>query len=411
MPAPLAVASAVGPVGSGGVIDEATATAVPGRGYGQPAISEPGDPEMPLSRGSAPGSAAAPANVTLLGGVKAPEGALAPGGPAVLGGAMTAGGLASSGVVGMPGRAKAPGGIADTGLAGAAGREAGRLAGWPEPEPKLDWAAGPPAGDITTGECFTRLLPLDATCAGAARSYFREALAQTDLPADLVHDGVTMASELAANTLNAHGNVEFSGSGRRPVTGIPEFWLYLRSHRFGMELICKVFDSEPDWEAFEPAAKGAKGKASPDSVRGRGLQLVAGLSAGHWGHHPTRGRLGAWKVPGKAVWFALRVPPASELTTISRPVLRGGQAIDALAAALGQRGLADGLVRVPAQRGDLAVLSVHQRLTVWCNGEYLNWKAPDGTQERLRSVDLVEAAERIVCAHETLTGADGADLA
>lgn len=151
------------------------------------------------------------------------------------------------------------------------------------------------------------------------------------------------------------------------------------------------------------------GKASPDSIRGRGLQLVAGLSAGHWGHHPTRGRLGAWKVPGKAVWFALRVPPACELTRISRPARRGSGAIDDLASALAERGLGDGLVRVPAPSDDLAVLSVSQRLTVWCHGEHLSWKAPDGGQERLNSVDLVEAAERLVCAYETLTGSDCAN--
>lgn len=275
--------------------------------------------------------------------------------------------------------------------------EAGPRASTPElGEPT---AAGS-AGDIASGGCFARLLPLDPSCAGVARRYFREALASADLPADLVHDGVTMASELAANTLNAHGNVEFSGSARRPVSGLPEFWLYLRSHRFGMELVCKVFDSEPDWEAFEPAAEGAMGKASPDSQRGRGLQLVAGLSAGRWGHHPTRGRLGAWKVPGKAVWFALRVPPTSQLSQAQRPVRRGRQAIDELAAALTDRGLGEGLVRVAARGGDLAVLSVSQKLTIWCHDEMLSWKSPDGSEERLRAVDLVEVAERVICAHE-----------
>ena len=38
-----------------------------------------------------------------------------------------------------------------------------------------------------------------------------------------------------------------------------------------------------------------------------------GLSQGHWGHHLTRARLGGWKVPGKAVWFAQPVPPGTAL--------------------------------------------------------------------------------------------------
>jgi hypothetical protein len=34
-----------------------------------------------------------------------------------------------------------------------------------------------------------------------------------------VHDGITMASELAANTLHAEGNAEFRGGTQRPVSG------------------------------------------------------------------------------------------------------------------------------------------------------------------------------------------------
>src|SRR5215469_5024282 len=82
---------------------------------------------------------------------------------------------------------------------------------------------------VRAGGCFVRPLPLDPTCASAARSFFRESVAGAGLPGDLVHDGLTMASELAANTLNAHGNIEYAGQGHRPVSGIPEFWLYVRS--------------------------------------------------------------------------------------------------------------------------------------------------------------------------------------
>jgi hypothetical protein len=211
-----------------------------------------------------------------------------------------------------------------------------------------------------------------------------------------------MASELAANTLNAHGNIEFAGSNHRPVSGFPEFWLYLRNCGSGRELVCKVFDSEPDWEAFEPAAEGALEKASPDSIRGRGLQLVAGLSAGRWGHHPSRGRLGAWKVAGKAVWFALRVPPASDLAHSHRSAPRGWQAIAELVAGLTDRGLGAGLAATTERGGDLAVLSVSHGLTVWCRADVLWWKAPDGGYDRLGVADLIEASERIVCAHEEL---------
>ena len=252
------------------------------------------------------------------------------------------------------------------------------------------------------GGCFVRALPLDATCAGAARRYFREALAGTDLPGDLVHDGVTMASELAANTMNAHGNIEFAGQGHRPVSGMPEIWLYVRASGSGRELVCKIFDSEPGWDAGEPLPVGASVPAGPDSVRGRGLQMVAGLSAGRWGHHLSRGRLGAWKVQGKAVWFGLRIPATCELARSERIAPRGSRAIAELAAALTDRGLGTGLVPMTEPGGDLAVLSVSRELTVWCRNEVVWWQDPDGGYDRLTVSDLVEAEERIVCAHEDL---------
>lgn len=264
----------------------------------------------------------------------------------------------------------------------------------------------PPVGlaqaSVRGGGCFVRQLPLDTTCASAARSFFREAVSGSGLPDDLVHDGLTMASELAANTLNAHGNVEFAGHGHRPVSGIPEFWLYLRSAGSGREIICKIFDSEPGWDAGEPVQVGAAVPAGPDSVRGRGLQLVAGLSAGAWGHHLSRGRLGAWKVPGKAVWFALRVPPGSDLARSQRLAPSGGQAIEELAAALVDRGLGARLVQMYEPGGEMAVLSICERLSVWCYGDVVWWQLPDGQYDRLSVADLVEATERIVCAHEDL---------
>ncbi|HUZ53562.1 MAG TPA: hypothetical protein VMU94_13675 [Streptosporangiaceae bacterium] len=286
--------------------------------------------------------------------------------------------------------------------------QAGALAGQPAD-------GGPESGlaeaSIRHGGCFVRQLPLESTCAGAARRFFREALAGADLPGDLIHDGVTMASELAANTMNAHGNVEYGGQGHRPVSGMPEFWLYLRGCGSGREIVCKFFDSEPGWDAGEPLPVGAAVPAGPDSVRGRGLQMVAGLSAGRWGHHLSRGRLGAWKVEGKAVWFALRIPATSDLARSERLAPRGARAVAELAAALADRGLGAGLVPVTESGGDLAVLSVSRQLTVWCRGEVVWWQEPDGGYDRLTVSDLVEAAERIVCAHEDLLAARAGELA
>jgi hypothetical protein len=255
---------------------------------------------------------------------------------------------------------------------------------------------------VRAGGCFARALPLDPTCAGTARSYFREAVAGIGLPGDLVHDGVTMASELAANTLHAHGNVEFSGASQRPVSGFPEFWLYVRGAGPRCEIVCKVFDSQPGWETGSlPDVK----VRSKEGVNGRGLQVVDGLSAGEWGAHLTRGRLGSWKVSGKAVWFALRVPPTCDVARFGRPDFSPWQAVNELEAMLGGRGLGGRLVRADHRDVAMSVLSVSRDLTVWCHSGTASWRAADGTYERLPLTDLVDVSEKIVWAHEELRAA------
>jgi hypothetical protein len=259
---------------------------------------------------------------------------------------------------------------------------------------------------VRAGGCFARPLPLDPTCAGAARSLFREGVAGIGLPGDLVHDGVTMASELAANTLHAQGNVEFSGSNQRPVSGFPELWLYLRGRGSRCEVVCKVFDSQPGWKTGSlPDVK----IRSKEGVNGRGLQVVDGLSAGEWGAHLTRGRLGSWKVPGKAVWFALRVPPGCDAARFGRVELGPWEAVNELEAMLGSRGLAGRLVRVDEPAAGMSVLSISRDLTVWCHSGTASWKASDGTYQRESMADLVDVAEQIVWAHEESRAASGAD--
>ncbi|HEY1643724.1 MAG TPA: hypothetical protein VGG35_23860 [Streptosporangiaceae bacterium] len=257
---------------------------------------------------------------------------------------------------------------------------------------------------VRAGGCFVRPLPLDRTCSAAARRFFREAVAGLGLPSDLVHDGITMASELAANTLHAQGNVEYSGGNRqRAVSGIPEFWLYLRGRGARSEVVCKIFDSEPGWAVD---AQLQPGKAPLEQVGGRGLQVVAALSAGQWGGHPSRGRLGAWKVPGKAVWFALRIPPAAESALLGRRELSPEQAVDELETMLTDRGLGSRVVRVDEPSGDMSVLSISRHLTIWRHGKTLTWRAHEGEYRQMHVADLVDVAEQIICAHEEAAQAD-----
>lgn len=286
----------------------------------------------------------------------------------------------------------------------------GNALGCPGPAQATGLMAAPVAGSLAVlpadgrghladaglgaGGCFVRPLPVDTTCSAVARRYFREAVSSLALPTGLLHDGVTMASELAANTLHAQsGAVEQTST----VGSVPEIWLYLRGSGRTCELVCKVFDSERRWNAGpEPGLS----KAPVDAVSGRGLQVVAGLSAGQWGCHPSRSRLGSWPVPGKAVWFALRMPPSALPEQFRRQRLGEDWLVDELEVMLASRGLAGSLVRADA--GGMSVLSISAQLTVWRNGDFVTWRSPAGQYRQIELADLAEAVEQIVSAHEEI---------
>ena len=104
---------------------------------------------------------------------------------------------------------------------------------------------------------------------------------------------MTMASELAANTLHAQRQAGADEPRSLTATAVPEIWLYLRGTGRTREIVCKVFDAERDWTG---AAQTGLDKAPLDSVSGRGLQVVDGLSAGLWGCHPSCRGWADWKV-------------------------------------------------------------------------------------------------------------------
>jgi hypothetical protein len=248
---------------------------------------------------------------------------------------------------------------------------------------------------ISSGGCFVRPLPVDTTCAAAARRFFREAVSSLGIPSGMLHDGVTMASELAANTLHAQRNMVQQGSRQRATNGLPEIWLYLRGVGRTCELVCKVFDTERGWTV---GSDPGMSKAPLDSVNGRGLQVVAGLSAGQWGCHLSRSRLGSWSVPGKAVWFAQRIPPATLPDHVGRPRYDPDWLVDELEAMLADRGLATSMLRADLQ--GMSVLSISRHLTVWRHGEVVSWRTAAGVYHQMDLADLVEVAEQIMCAQE-----------
>jgi hypothetical protein len=273
--------------------------------------------------------------------------------------------------------------------------------------PNVMAAVPAPAATVSAGGCSASPLPLDATCSAVARRLFREAASGVELPAELIYDGATMASELAANSMHAQTAVQFDARGCA-VAGAPEIWLYLRRVGGAQELVCKVFDALPRWKDDAPPDPSIP--VPGDAVSGRGVHVIDGLSEGRWGHHLTRARLGGWKVSGKAVWFAVPVPASSALDRFRTPQPGSVQAAGILERTLSERGI-EHIVRADAPTSGMSVLSIRRGLTVWCRSRVVSWTARSGHREWRAFSDLVDAAEQIVCAHEELARADAASQA
>src|SRR3984957_16188683 len=185
---------------------------------------------------------------------------------------------------------------------------------------------------VQSRACGAWTLPGDPTCAGIARRLFRLVASGLALEPEAIDDGVTMVSELAANTLHAQR--------RHPVPANPELWLYLRGAGPRAELVCKVFDTLPGWLRGNVPGR-TVARAPADAMSGRGLEVVHEMSSGRWGHHPSRTRLAGTAVSGKAVWFELPAPaadPAVGGAAARRDPATAGEAMTELEKDLGTRG-------------------------------------------------------------------------
>jgi hypothetical protein len=244
---------------------------------------------------------------------------------------------------------------------------------------------------VQSRACAAWTLPGDPTCAGVARRLYRLVATGLALEPEAIDDGVTMVSELAANTLHAQQ--------RHSASVNPELWLYLRGTGPRAELVCKVFDTLPGWVHGNVPGRTVT-RAPADAMSGRGLEVVHELSSGRWGHHLSRSRLAGAGLGGKAVWFALPAPAAGRAAGQGSPA-SAGEAMTELEKDLGTRGFGDKLVRADDQGADMAVLSIASGLTVWCRSGAAWLRAPGTPVQEWSYCDLVEGAEQTVQAHET----------
>jgi hypothetical protein len=249
---------------------------------------------------------------------------------------------------------------------------------------------------VQTRACGAWVLPGDPTCAGFARRLFRRVAAELALDQEGTDDGVTMVSELAANTLHA--------SQSQPLPVLPELWLYLRGTGQRVELVCKVFDTFPGWVRGTAPGRTVC-RAPADAMSGRGLEVVHELSSGRWGHHLTRARLSGAGTRGKAVWFALPVPAAGAVAGRRHPVT-AREAMTEVEQDLSTRGFGGGLVRADDPAADMAVLSIAGGLTVWCRSAAAWLRAPGVVAQQWSYCDLVEVGEQAVQVHEMSIAAE-----
>src|SRR3984885_13833882 len=245
---------------------------------------------------------------------------------------------------------------------------------------------------VRTRTCGAWVLPGDPTCAGVARRLFRRVASELALETEAIDDGVTMVSELAANTLHA--------SQPQPLPVNPELWLYLRGTGQQAELVCKVFDTLPGWVRGNVPGRTVC-RAPADAMSGRGLEVVHELSSGYWGHHLTRSRLSGTGIRGKAVWFAVPVPAADAASGKRHPVT-ARDAMTELEQDLSTRGFSGRLVRADDHAADMAVLSIASGLTVWCRSAAAWLRAPGVAAQQWSYCDLVEVGEQAVQAHEMI---------
>lgn len=275
---------------------------------------------------------------------------------------------------------------------------------------------------MRAGICRVWPLPPDETCAGEARRIFRRAVDGLALEAGVFDDALLMASELAANTLHATeaartavgASPDDEGQAYEESPGA-ELWMYLRGVGMTRELVCKVFDSYRGWLNGPPPGDFS---VQAHDERGRGLRIVSELSGGRWGYHPTRGRLGTWRLRGKAVWFAVPAPMAhpklADVTGLRAYTQSVDVTADRMLARMTPRGAARELSVMLRERGfgksaytiseepedETAVLTFRHGTMLWCRPGSVTLTTPSGHWERWGCVDLIEAVEQAIRQHE-----------
>jgi hypothetical protein len=264
------------------------------------------------------------------------------------------------------------------------------------------------ADGISASGLFWRL-PDDASCAGAARAHIRQALADLQMPGELIYDAAVAVSELATNAWLHALDARPLAAAARPGAVAPELWVYRRGAPPEAELVCGVFDARRDvWPQARPDPSAALSEdtqlADPEldailsgnAGNGHGLGIVTALScATAW--HRTRSRSGAHP-PGKVIWFTMRIPDSSGAAQPPPARLMPAQAARTLTALLTARGIQEIGHHHDTMR---SVVSITTSLTVQCQEDAFQWQSR-GKLERRAYFDLADTVESVVRLHEDM---------
>jgi hypothetical protein len=252
-------------------------------------------------------------------------------------------------------------------------------------------------------------LPDDASCAGTARAHIRQALADLQMPGELIYDAAVAVSELATNAWLHALDARPLAAAARPGAVAPELWVYRRGAPPDAELVCGVFDTRRDaWPQARPdsSAPLAEDTQLPDpqldailadnAGNGHGLSIVAALSRST-GWHRTRSRSRAHP-PGKVIWFTMRIPDSSAAAQPPPVRLTPAQAARTLTALLTARGIAGiGHHHDTTQ----SAVCIAAALTVRCQDGAFQWQSR-GSLERRAYSDLADTVENLIRLHEEM---------
>lgn len=231
-----------------------------------------------------------------------------------------------------------------------------------------------PPTSLVTGGAHAWRLPPDERGPAMARSLLAQAMVALGLDREVIEDGRLAVSEIATNALR-HAR---PAPGAAPVVP-PELWVWARTVP-APQLVVSVFDG-----ARSLPPRPGRGGLLEES--GKGLALVAEVAA-DWGYGPSRSLLADPPVPGKAVWFALPLPPDWPGRTVT---VHPDAAARCLMRVLARRGLHGR----HSGTGALSVLEL-PGLNVWVLPGCFSWQPRPDRLIRHPLIDLQETAERII---------------